>query len=261
MFSIRTISLGFLATTLFTLVFLTSFNARAQKSIKDSTIAIHLIEAHFSLQVPGGDIADRFGTNSMVGAGYLYKTSGNWLLGAEGGFLFGSNIKDSDKILDNIETEDGNIVDLGGIYATYHYNERGILMLGKVGKVFTLNKPNINSGIAAGIGAGFLQHKILIEHRDKTAPQITGDYTKGYDELKRGPALNVFLGYLYLSNNRIINFYAGAEMTVAFTENVHPYSFNKMEFNTGKFTDMLYSVKIGWFIPVYRRAPKDFYYY
>lgn len=261
MFSTRTFSLIFLSTTLFALVSLLSFKANAQKSIKDSTISVHLIEAHFSMQVPGGDIANRFGINSMVGAGYLYKTSANWLIGAEGGFLFGGDVKDSDKILDNIETEDGNIVDLGGIYATYHYYERGVLMLGKVGKVFSFNKPNKNSGLVAGAGAGFLQHKILIDHRDRTAPQLTGDYLKGYDELKRGPAVNVFLGYLYLSNNRVVNFYAGAEMTVAFTEHVHPYSFNKMAYNTGSFTDMLYSVKIGWFIPVYRRAPKDFYYY
>lgn len=261
MFSTRTISLVSLATTLFTLVFLVSVDVKAQKSIKDSTISVHLIEAHFSMQIPGGDIANRFGVNSMVGAGYLYKTSGNWLLGAEAGFLFGSDIKNSQNILSNIETEDGNIVDLGGIYATYHYYERGILMLGKVGKVFTINKPNSNSGIVTGIGAGIFQHKILIDHRDKTAPQITGDYLKGYDELKRGPAVNVFLGYLYLSNSRIINFYAGADLTMAFTENVHPYSFNKMEYNSGKFTDFLYSVKVGWFIPVYRRAPKDFYYY
>lgn len=244
-----------------TIMLLSPFVTNGQQSVKDSTISMHLIMAQYSAQFPGGDVAERFGPNSQVGAGYLYKTNNNWLIGLDGSFMFGSNVKNSEHILDNIETSDDNIVDLEGIYATYHFYERGYSVIGKAGKVFSFNKPNPNSGLMAGIGAGYLQHKIFIDHRDKTAPQITGDYLKGYDELRRGPALNAFAGYLFFGNNKVVNFYAGIDITVAFTQYVHPYSFARMEYNTGNFTDIFSSLKVGWMIPVYKRAPKEFYYY
>lgn len=233
----------------------------AQQSVKDSAIAMNLIMAQYAHQFPGGDVASRFGSNSMVGAGYMFKTKTNWVFGAEGGFMFGSDVKGKENILKNIETSDGNIVDMEGIYANYNFFERGLTLLAKTGKVFSFGKPNPNSGILAGIGAGYLQHKVFIEHRDKTAPQITGDYLKGYDELKRGPAVNVFAGYLFLGNDKLVNFYSGLEVTAAFTQFVHPYSFSQMKYNTGNFTDVFYSIKVGWLIPVYKRAPKEFYYY
>lgn len=233
----------------------------AQQSIKDSTISMHLIVAQYAVQLPGGDVADRFGISSMVGAGYLFKTKTNWVFGLDGGFMFGNDVKNKEHIFDNIETSDDNIVDLEGIYATYHFYERGFSLLGKIGKTFSFGKPNPNSGIMLGIGGGYLQHKIFIDHRDKTAPQITGDYLKGYDELKRGPAVNAFLGYMFLGNNKVINFYTGVDFTVAFTQFVHPYSFAQMKYNSGNFTDTFLSVKFGWIIPVYKRSPKEFYYY
>lgn len=262
MFRISSISKpSFILSLLSLLIIYPCTNAIGQSSIKDSTISVHLIQGHFEVQLPGGDVSDRFGISAVVGPGYLYKTSKNWVLGAEGGFIFGNNVKNTQDILSNIETEDGNIVDLEGIYATYHFYEQGFYVLGKFGKVFSWGKPNLNSGVMLGIGGGYLQHKIQIDHRDKTAPQITGDYLKGYDELKRGPALNAFAGYLFLGNKRVINFYTGLDLTVAFTQHVHPYSFAAMKYNTDNFTDIFLSVKVGWMIPVYRRAPKEFYYY
>lgn len=250
------LTFGFISTLIFA-----PNTVHAQRSIKDSTISISLIYGHYAFQIPGGDISERFGPNSMVGAGYLYKTSKNWILGAEGGFLFGGKVKNERTILSNIETTDGNIVDMEGIYANYHFYEQGFSVIAKLGKVIPLGKPNTNSGLLLGVGGGYLQHKIFIDHRDRSAPQLTGDYLKGYDELKRGPAVNVFAGYLHLDNSKLINFYVGIEYTTAFTQNARPYSFATMRYYNEKYTDTFFSLKAGWMIPVYRRAPKDFYYY
>jgi len=116
-----------------TIMLLSPFVTNGQQSVKDSTISMHLIMAQYSAQFPGGDVAERFGPNSQVGAGYLYKTNNNWLIGLDGSFMFGSNVKNSEHILDNIETSDDNIVDLEGIYATYHFYERGYSVIGKAG--------------------------------------------------------------------------------------------------------------------------------
>ncbi len=261
MLRITSLSCAFIIFCLVNLIVILPGKTYAQLNVKDSVISMHLIQAHYAYQIPGGDIASRFGPSSMVGGGYMYKTSENWLFGIEGGFMFGTEVKDPDNILNNIETQDGNIVDLEGIYSTYHFNERGYLFIAKAGKVISFGKPNPNSGILFGLGGGYLEHKIFIDHRDKSAPQITGDYLKGYDELKRGPAINAFAGFLFLDNKRVINFYTGIDLTMAFTQHVRPYSFSQMKFNNGKFTDILFSLKAGWFIPVYKRTPKEFYYY
>ena len=244
------------------LLFILPFTSiRAQKSISDSVIFTNLIYGNYAMQIPGGDMADRFGMNSQIGPGFLFKSAHNWLLGVEGNFLFGSQVNHQENILKNIETADGNIIDMEGIYADYRFNERGFSGFIKCGKIIPAFGPNRNSGIMVTLGGGYLQHKIFIEHRDKTAPQITGDYLKGYDELKRGFASNLFLGYLYLGNSQKANFFAGIDFTWAFTTYVRPYSFAGMKYNSGAFTDTFTGFKVGWVIPVYRRAPKDFYFY
>jgi len=247
--------------TLFLLLLLSFSHVDAQKSIRDSTIFTNLIYANYAMQHPGGDLADRFGMNSQVGPGFLMKTRSNWVFGAEGNFMFGNQVVNQNNILKNIETSDGNLIDMQGIYADYNFNERGFSAFAKIGKIIPAWGPNKNSGIMVTLGGGYLQHKIYIEHKDKTAPQITGDYLKGYDELKRGFATNLFLGYLYLGNSNKANFFAGIDFTMAFTSHVRPYSFAEMRYNSGKFTDILTGIKVGWIIPVYQRAPKEFYYY
>ncbi|MBL7904774.1 MAG: hypothetical protein JNL22_07105 [Bacteroidales bacterium] len=243
------------------LLLLAATRLPAQKSIADSAISANLIHANFALQFPGGDLSEQFGMNSLVGAAYLHKTSSNWVFGFEGNFMFGDQVKNENEVLSLIETSDGNLIDMEGIYANYNFNERGFTAFVKAGKVIPAWGPNSNSGFLVTLGAGYLQHKIYIEHRDKTAPQITGDYLKGYDELKNGPAANLFAGYLFLGNANKVNFYAGIDLTLASTSYVRPYSFNRMEYTSGRFTDFQAGLKIGWIIPVYRRAPKEYYYY
>lgn len=233
----------------------------AQKTMGDSAIVAHLIFGSYSYEIPGQDMAERFGGFSQVGPGYLLKTRSNWILGVESNFGFGSTLKNEDEILQGITTSDGNVIDMSGIYANYHFNMRSFSAMGRVGKVFPAFGPNKNSGIILTVGFGYLQHKIYIEHKEKSAPQITGDYVKGYDELKSGFATNAFLGYLYLGNSNKVNFFAGFDFNLGFTQHVRPYSFAEMKYNTGSFTDIYGGVKIGWIIPVYKRAPKEFYYY
>ena len=243
------------------LLLLTSLMVEAQKSIKDSIIFTNLIYANYAMQFPGGDMADRFGMNSQVGPGFLVKNRSNWVFGVEGNFMFGNQINNKENILSLIETSDGNLIDMQGIYADYNFNERGFSGFLKVGKLFPVWGPNQNSGILLTLGGGYLQHKIYIEHKDKTAPQITGEYLKGYDELKSGFASNIFLGYLFLGNLNKVNFFAGIDLTFGFTSDARPYSFNNMAHNTGSYNDIITGIKVGWIIPVYRRAPKEFYYY
>ncbi|MCK9219253.1 MAG: hypothetical protein PHF97_03845 [Bacteroidales bacterium] len=233
----------------------------AQVSLHDSVIFTPLVYATFGYQFPGGDFSKQFGSNSSIGGGFMLKTKTNWLFGVEGNFMFGQSVKNSDSLLKNISTKEGFVIDANGVYAEIVYYERGFNFLGKIGKVIPLLSPNPNCGFIVMAGAGYLQNKIRIHVIGNSAPQLWGDYLKGYDRLNGGFVLNGSLGYLYLSNTRLLNFYLGFDFMQTWTTPYRLRDFDTGKQDTRKLSSQLYTIKISWFIPLYRRAPKQFYLY
>ncbi len=233
----------------------------AQLNIHDSTIFTPLISATFGYQFPGGDLAKQFGSNASIGGSIMFKTKSNWLFGAEGNFMFGQTVKNSDSLLNIISTELGFIIDANGYYADMVYYERGFNFFGKFGKVIPLLAPNPNSGFTVVAGAGYIQDKIRIHNPGNTAPQLLGDYKKGYDRLNGGIAVTGALGYMYLSNMRLVNFSLSLEFMQAWTKPYRERDFDTGKQDTRKFSSQFYTVRVSWIIPLYRRVPKEFYVY
>jgi hypothetical protein len=203
----------------------------------------------YAAQLPGGDLAKRFGFNSNIGLGVLYKTSKNWFYGAQGSFIFGNILKESG-ILDSIATDDGNIIANDGNYPQITYFERGYDVQLTVGKLFPFKKPNPNSGILVMMSGGYLRHHIKIEIQGgEYTPQLTGDYLNGYDRLTAGPCATEFVGYLYMGNHRIANFFAGFEFTQGFTKSLR-FDFDLQSQNTSLRYDLLNGFRVGWILPL-----------
>ncbi|MCD4680697.1 MAG: hypothetical protein K8S00_09955 [Bacteroidales bacterium] len=236
-------------------------SGNAQTGVKDSTIFTTLLFGSYAYQVPGNDIAKRFGNNSSIGGGCLVKTKENLLFGIDFNFLFSDNVKEEDSLLKDITTSEGYLIGQDGLYAEIHMWERGFNSSFKVGKIFPLFGPNPNSGLAVMVGIGYLQHQIRIENRDKTAPQVNGDYKKGYDRLTAGLTINQFIGYMHIGNNKIVSFFAGIEFTQAWTQSMRVYDFDKRSKNDSRYFDTLTGIKVGWIIPLYKRKPDKYYYY
>lgn len=243
--------------TLFT--FVNSFNLVAQISIKDSSVFAPLVSVGYSYQISAGDINKRFGNNSALHMNVDFKTKSNWTFGVNGSFLFGNNVKE--KIFTNISTSTGEVIDRTGELADVRLYERGFTVAGTFGRLFTFNKPNPNSGVLFNVGVGLLQHKIRIETIGNNVPQLSKEYKKGYDRLSNGLLLSSDLGYLYLSSNRILNFYFGLEAMVGFTQNRRSFDYDLMKQDTQKRVDVLYGAKVAWILPLYKRAPQEFYTY
>ena len=127
--------------------------------------------------------------------------------------------------------------------------------------VYPTLAPNRNCGITVMLGGGYIQDRIRINNPDGTTPQINDDYGKGYDRLNSGIAVNASLGYLFMSNTRLFNFYVGFEFTQAWTKSRRQYDFDRMEYDNTKYSTQFYGLKVCWFVPIYARKPKDFYYY
>jgi hypothetical protein len=243
--------------TIFFLLFIFSVSAAsAQKSIRDS-ISFPMVGASFQAQLPGGDMADRFGYNFNVGGFFNFKLKNNWLCGVDGSFIFGNEVRENP--ISYMMTKDGYVINTSGLYATLSVYERGFHFSGKAGRIFNFFGPNPNSGLMTTIGAGILQHKIRIEEKDNAVPALKGDYRKGYDRLTNGLAITEFIGYVHCSNSRRINFFAGFELTQAFTKSRRDWDFATMMKDDKSRVDLLYGVKVGWFFPIYKHVTTAYY--
>jgi len=247
-------------TILLSVLIVYCLQAKTQVSVKDSCIFSTMFYATYAYQLTSGNIATRFGSNSAVGGGFQIKTKKNWLFGVEYNYLFGNKVKDEMSILSSISTSDGFLITQAGEYGNVFFGEQGFQIGLKAGKIFPVFGSNPNSGIMISLQPGFLQHKIRINNPGNTIPSIRGDYRKGYDELANGISATEFIGYMYMGNKRLISFYAGFEFTQAFTKFRREYNFNTMSRDKEQKYDFFYSFRFGWLIPLYKRAPKGYYY-
>ena len=220
-----------------------------------------MIYATYAYQLPGGDLAKRFGGNSSIGGGFMVKTKSNWLFGAEGNYIFGGTVKNSDSLLRGVSTPDGFVINSNGYYADILFSERGFNIFGKFGKLFPVLSPNRNSGPQILFGVGFLQDKIRIHDADRTAPQVYGDYAKGYDRLNNGVIVSGSIGYLYIGNTRLINFYIGLEFMQSWTKFRRDRNFDTGKEDKSSLSSQFYGIKVNWIIPLHKRKPEEFYVY
>ncbi|MBA3901808.1 MAG: hypothetical protein H0X62_16670, partial [Bacteroidetes bacterium] len=119
---------------------------------------------------------------------------------------------------------------------------------------------NPNSGFFVLGGVGFLQHKVRIENPGNASPQIFGEYKKGYDRLTNGISTSQFIGYMFLSNNRLLNFFGGVEFVQGFTQN-RRFNYDNMDYDHTQRLDLLTGIKVGWVFPLYKKVPLKYYYY
>ncbi len=230
---------------------------KGQASIKDSTIQIFLISANYSLEKPGGDLGERFGLSNFLGPAASLKNQNNWLFTLEHDFLFGNDVKENP--LTNLETESGSIINGQGTKEPLVVNERGFRTEVKAGKIFPWFGPNPNSGPFFQIGLGLLQHKIHFKTRAGSIAQLQGEYEKGYDRLTNGLSITETLGYIHLSNSRLVNFSAAFQLTQAFTRNRRSFNFNTQESVDEQRLDLLFGVRVEWTFPIYKQASKGYY--
>jgi hypothetical protein len=240
---------------------LISTSGFAQQSVKDSVISCVGFGFSYAPQMPGGDLANRFGNNSNVGVSFWGKTHKNYWFGLQWNYLFSQNLKETG-VLDSIATSDGSVINKEGKYSDVQLYQRGFAVYLTAGKIFSKGLgPNPNCGIMLTGSAGYIQHRIRIIDNGSLTPPLSGDYLKGYDRLTGGLLLQEFLGYWFMSKNRRINFYGGFECTQGITRSLRSWDYDLMTADTKQRLDLLWGFRVGWNIPIYRRPARDYYYY
>ncbi|MDP1727050.1 MAG: hypothetical protein Q8M15_09730 [Bacteroidota bacterium] len=211
----------------------------------------------YNYQIPSGDFGKLYNNFSSVGFGGLLKTKQNWIFSGEINYLFGKEIKD-EHILDKLVNGGGYIASATGAPADYSVGMRGFEGFVKAGRLFAINKYNMNCGFILLGGVGFIQHYInFVFQSENEIPQLDKNYQKGYDRFTEGIAFNQFAGYYFHSKNRLINFYVGVDFTEGFTKNKRGYNYDKMAFDKNAKQDYVTSFRAGWMIPIYLNTKEE----
>jgi len=235
-----------------------STNAQQQQTPKKNRSGF-LFPITYKFQLPAGDLADRFGSNSSVAGGIYYKSTNNWLIGIEGSLLFGSKIKDTSILDSYVFTSDGDILDSSGIPTDIFFFERGFELSARLGRLIPISKKNQESGLLVQVGAGFLQHKYVIDNKDFAVPYLIGDYLKGIDKLTNGFAISQHIGYLHLDKKKWTNVSLGFEIIEAFTKNRRSYNFDEMKADTKTRVDIFIGIRLSVILAVYDKKDDFFY--
>jgi hypothetical protein len=224
--------------------------------------SIPFIYGFYGYQWPGGEMKNQFGSNSVIGPGFMWKTQKNWLFGGEYNFIFGNDVKITTEIFKNLYNSDGNIISGGGTPAVVATFERGNLIAAKFGKLFPVIKSDRNSGIFFTVGTGYMMHKIRIEVENEAAPQLEGDYKRGYDRLSGGFMLNQAIGFMYFGQRKMLNFTLSVEAFESWNKPYRDYYFDAMApAPEGRQFDFLVGPKLSWMIPLRSRNEGKYYYY
>ncbi len=232
-----------------------------QRDVSDDVIGTPYCGIQYGMNWTGGDLAERYGLTNTLGGFAGYKTKNNFIFGLDGNFIFGNKIR-IDGVLDNIRDEAGNVTNTSGGPAIVLLFNRGFHANATVGKVFPVLSPNPNSGIMVQLSAGYLLHKLRVETQEDDVPQLQGDYLKGYDRLTIGVNTAQFIGYSFMANQGIYNFYAGFYCQQGFTQNQRSEFWDQPNQTVSQDLrlDVMYGFRVGWLIPIYKRQPKDYYY-
>lgn len=186
---------------------------------------------HYSYQIPAGDLANLYGNNSNVGGNLNVKFSNNFTFGIEGQFIFGSTYKDY-SLLGNMVTTDGFIIGTGMSPEVPSIEGRGGNFFAEIGKIFPLYKNNLNSGIHAKFGLGYVFYSTFVIVDQGVVTQLGNNYSQGYNRLQSGMSYNSFLGYTFYGKDKFFNASAGIQ---AIYSNMAPQG--TVDFATGKLID------------------------
>ncbi|MBL7718614.1 MAG: hypothetical protein JNL72_07250 [Flavipsychrobacter sp.] len=216
------------------------------------------ITMNANFDVPAGDMADRFGISYRFGPSVLYKTKSNWLIGVKWDFISGANIRE-DSLLINL-AKDGGILNQQGVRTNVNVYERGYVVGVQAGKMFPVFKKNSAGSLFALTTLGFVQHKIKIFDREKSIWSIRDEYNKGYDRLSNGIMVEEFAGYNYFSKKGYFSFYIGLNISAGFTAGRREFLYDVMRPDDKGRLDILYGVRGGIHIPIFKRKSEEFYF-
>lgn len=251
--------------------FVFHLSAQPAKDIMKEPIPVAMFQVTYAFELPAMNTRDMYGFNHSIGGSFVYKTGSNWLFTANGNFITGNKVKGGWISIfgEGITTVDGEIIGGSGSMTELTIEQRGFLFQAEVGKLFSYGT-NPNCGFFVQGGLGYLRNRIRADYQETLLNKpymLAGDYKYGYDRMRGGPSVHLETGYLYLSDNRLLNLSIALEVTYARTRELRAYDFRVFDgVPVGptdpkkRYNDFYYGIRVTWNIPTYQRQPEKYYY-
>ncbi len=222
-----------------------------------------IVSVFGDFDVPAADMAKMFGDSYRVGPAILYKSKHNWMFGAKCDFIIG-NVVRQDSLMINIRDKYSNqnthlyeFINNNGERIGVPVDELGYTIELQAGKIIPISKSHPDNGIVLLGSMGFMQHKINIYDKDKSVSQLREPYLKGYDRLSNGTSAELYAGYIYFARNGLTNFTLGLDALFGFTQDRRSYLYDVMRTDNKQRLDILFGLRGGWFIPMFRKKSEE----
>jgi hypothetical protein len=216
-----------------------------------------LINIGVATYLPGGDLADRFGVNGGLHAGFDHISAKNLLFGVNSDFFFGSIVREDPLTI--LRTPEGDIIGRDQALAEIFLRQRGLQLGAHAGKLFPLLKEK-RSGLRITLGLGWTLHKFRFQDESKSVNQVVGEYAKGYDRLSAGINLQQFIGWQHLGRLRRNNWMLGFDLQQGFTNTQRDWDFSSKRKLDEKRLDLRFGMKFVWTVPIYRQKAEEIFY-
>lgn len=208
-----------------------------------------------------GDWSERYGFNYSVGVQLGRKWSSNFGISAEWGYLFGGEIPNRLTAIKNLTTSNGEMLNSSGSFAQVNINQRGTYFYLNAEQTFNQFGHNPNSGLNIGLGGGYFWHWLNVDNVGNDSPQLLDQYKLGYDRLGMGFSLKESIGYLHLSQNRLLNFKLCFELSQIWSQDQRAYYYPEGQLSDAIQMNFMYSLKLHWYIPIYLGGKTEEYYF
>lgn len=209
----------------------------------------------YGLDLPVGDLADRFGYNFHPSLDLEYSFNDKWFVGIHGSMLLGSIVTEDP--ISNLRTVEGLLVSQQRDLAVITMKQRGFIAGIHAGRLFNLSKTENKHGIRVRAGLGILSHYIIFNNETASTNQLLGDYARGYNRFTRGLEVEQFIGYQFVNTKGNMNLIAGFNFVQGFTKNRRKVDFDtRMRNDTPRF-DGLIGFRVGFAIKLYQVKSGD----
>jgi hypothetical protein len=231
---------------------LTTFNTKGQAvvNLNDNNGTMIELGFEYGTYLPQRDLDAYFGRHAGTGGHFQVLTKKNLYLGGQMQFIFGNQV--SVDVTQVWKDPIDNVYGLNYTFADILTKQRGLSGHLYIGKLFPIKSKRARMGIKATLGVGFLQHKLHIqEDPESFMPQMEKRYKALLDHKTNGISLQQFIGFHYLANDRMANWYVGFDFIEAFTRNRRSYNYNLDIPTDINRLDIATGFKIGWILPFY----------
>ncbi len=210
-----------------------------------------LLEMGYGIQIPGGNLQQRYGQNFQLNGTFNWIPIKNWTIGVSASILFGSTVKED--VLAPFRTIDRGIIGSDLLFAQIFLRQRGGIIGLKVGKINYLGK---QVAIWPQVGIHRLQHHIRFQDDSQSVKFLNQSLTRALDRRSAGWGPQFSLTMMYLSLDGLANFAITLESHLAKTQIIRNFQYD-VTLNSTSEWDNLWGIRASWLIPILSKENPD----